>query len=149
MPEYFLMAQGHKFWDETIAFAERCSWRAGPFLAERMKENDFLPWERVCVTCVDEKTAGFCTFTQKDELPEEYGFEPFIGFVFVGEPYRGKRCSEGMIQTIIPYARGLGYKKLYVMSGEAGLYEKFGFAKLGEYRTVYNTTDQLFVRVIG
>ena len=26
------------------------------------------------------------------------------------------------------------------------LYEKYGFVKLGDYRTVYGSTDQLFVR---
>ena len=69
------------------------------------------------------KVAGFCTFAEKDELPEECKFTPFIGFVFVDEPYRGKRLSELMIQSAILYARELGYEKIYIMSGEIGLYE--------------------------
>ena len=39
-----------------------------------------------------------------------------------------------------------GWEKIYLMSGEIGLYEKYGFVKLGDYRTVYGSTDQLFVR---
>ena len=149
MTEIYLMKQGHPYWDATIALAERCSWRAGPFLAKKMKENDFLEWERVCAACVDGEAAGFCTFAEKDELPEGSGFTPFIGFVFVDEAHRGKRLSEQMIQSVLPYARGLGYEKIYIMSGEIGLYEKYEFEKIGDYQTIYGTTDQLFVKLLG
>jgi len=149
MTDIFLMTQGHAYWDKTIHLAERCSWRAGPLLARKMRENDFTSQERVCAVCVDGKAAGFCTFTERDELPEEYGFTPFIGFVFVEESFRGKRLSEAMIQTVIPYAHGLGYEKIYVMSGEIGLYEKYGFQKLGDYQTIYGSTDQLFIKTTG
>lgn len=149
MTEIYLMTQCHRFWEETISLAERCSWRAGPFLAEKMKSNDFTAQERVCAVCADGKAVGFCTFAEKDELPEEYTFTPFIGFVFVDEQYRGKRLSERMICTVIQYASELGYQKIYIMSGEIGLYEKYGFTKLGDYKTIYGTTDQLFVKSIG
>ncbi len=144
MPEIYLMTSEHPCWNETIALAEGCSWRAGPFLARKMRDNDFLDWERVCAARVDGKAAGFCTFAEKDELPEEYAFTPFIGFVFVDEAYRGKRLSEAMIQAVASHARGLGYEKIYIMSGEIGLYEKYGFEKIGDYQTIYGTIDQLF-----
>lgn len=53
-----------------------------------------------------------------------------------------------MIQSIISYAKELGYEKVYIMSGEIGLYEKYGFVKLGDYETIYGSTDQLFVQSI-
>ena len=146
MTEIFLMTPGHPCWDQTIALAENCSWRAGPVLAKKMRDRDFLDWERVCAAFDGGEAAGFCTFAEKDELPEEYAFTPFIGFVFVAEPYRGKRLSERMIQRITQYACELGYEKIHIMSGEIGLYEKFGFKKLGEYRTIYGPVDQLFVK---
>ena len=146
MTELYLMAQGHPYWEETISLAEKCSWRAGPFLAEKMRKNEFQEWERVCAACVDGKIAGFCTLAEKDELPDKYTFTPFIGFVFVEEAYRGNRLSEMMIQNTASYARALGYEKIYIMSGEIGLYEKYGFRKLGDYETIYGTVDQLFVK---
>ena len=79
-----------------------------------MKQNEFQEWERVCVICVDGEVAGFSSFTEKDELSEEYGFAPFIGFVFVDERYREKRLSETMIQSIISYAKELEYEKIYI-----------------------------------
>ena len=148
MIEIYLMTAEHTYWKEIISFAERCSWKAGPFLAKKMQKNEFNEWERVCVVCVNGKVAGFSTFTERDELSEQYDFTPFIGFVFVDERYRGKRLSELMIQSIISYAKELSYEKVYIMSGEIGLYEKYGFVKLGDYETIYGSVDQLFVQPI-
>jgi predicted N-acetyltransferase YhbS len=53
-----------------------------------------------------------------------------------------------MLQKAALYARKLGYEKVYILSGEIGLYEKFGFEKLGDYKTIYGTVDQLFVREV-
>lgn len=148
MTEIHLMTAEHTYWKETISFAERCSWRAGSFLARKMQENEFQEWERVCAVCVNGKVAGFSTFTERDELPEQYDFKPFIGFIFVDEQYRGKRLSEMMIQSIIAYAKEIGYEKVYIMSEEIGLYEKYGFVKLGNYETIYGSVDQMFVKFI-
>lgn len=146
MTEIFLMTQGHPCWEETLDFARNCSWRAGPHLAEKMQKNDFLPWERVIAARVDGQPAGYCTFAAQDELPEDCGFSPFIGFVFVDEHFRGRRLSALMLQKAELYARKLGYEKVYILSGEIGLYEKFGFEKLGDYKTIYGAVDQLFVK---
>lgn len=53
-----------------------------------------------------------------------------------------------MIQRIIAYAKEFDYEKIYVMSGEIGLYEKYGFEKVGDYETIYGSIDQLFVQAI-
>lgn len=81
MIEIHLMTAEHTYWKETISFAENCSWKAGPFLAKKMQENEFNEWERVCAVCVNGEMAGFSTFTERDELSEQYDFTPFIGFV--------------------------------------------------------------------
>lgn len=148
MTEIHLMTAEHAYWKETISLAEKCSWKAGSFLARKMQEKEFQEWERVCVICVNGKVAGFSKFTERDELSEQYDFTPFIGFVFVDEQFRGKRLSEKMIQSILSYAKELDYEKVYIMSGEIGLYEKYGFVKLGDYETVYGSIDQLFVQNI-
>ena len=142
--DILMIQQGHPFWEPTISFARACSWKAGPFLAKRMEENAFQNWERVIVAAENGSVAGYCTFTKKDELTDDYDFTPFIGFVFVDEPYRGKRISERMILQACRYAKELGYSIIHIMSGEQGLYEKYGFEKLGDYPTIYGTTDQLF-----
>ena len=149
MTEIYIITNQHKYWDKTVFFAKNCSWTAGPYLAKEMENNNFKDWERVIVASVDGEIAGFCTLTEKDEMPEQYEFTPFIGFVFVSEEHRGRRLSELMIKSAAKYAMKIGYKKLYLMSGEVGLYEKYGFEKLGVYPTIFGTVDQLFVREIS
>lgn len=143
-----LIQSGHPFWEKTISFARNCSWKAGPILASRMEKNDFLDWERVIIALDHEAVIGYCTLSEKDELPDEYIFSPFVGFVFVDEDHRGKRISEQMIEQAVHYAKELGYQSIYLMSGEKGLYEKYGFSKIGEYETIYGTVDQLFQRTV-
>ena len=128
--DIYEITQEHKYWDATIEFADTCSWKAGKFLATLMKKNKFQSWERVFIACVEEKIVGYCALAEKDELPEQYNFSPFIGFVFVDEKYRGNRISEKLINAAIEYAIKIGYKKVYIMSGEHGLYEKYGFEKV-------------------
>ena len=69
MTEIFMMTRDHEFWEKTAALAERCSWRAGSHLAQKMRDNDFAEWERVFAAVEDGEVAGFCTLTEKDELP--------------------------------------------------------------------------------
>ena len=146
--EISVMTYGHSLWENTIAFAETCSWRAGAFLAGKMRDNEFTDIERVLVAHKGEEIVAFCTFSEKDELPDDSEYTPFIGFVFVDENYRGQRLSEMMINEACKYARGLGYEAVYIMSGEQSLYEKYGFEKIGEFETIYGDVDQLFRRAI-
>ena len=111
-----------------------------------MRENDFAANERVLIAIENDEIAGFCTLTNKDELPPEYDFTPFIGFLFVDEKYRGYRLSSTLIDAACNLAKTQGFTTIHIMSGEVGLYEKKGFEELGDYVTIYGTTDQLFVK---
>ena len=146
--EITVMTFGHPLWEKTIAFAENCSWRAGAFLAKMMRENSFSDIERVLVAHEGDNIAGFCTFSEKDALPEDSTYTPFIGFVFVDENSRGKRVSEKMINEACRYAHDIGFDTMYIVSGEHGLYEKYGFEKIVEMETIYGDVDQLFKRAI-
>ena len=139
-----LIRQGHPLWEQTLSFARNCSWRAGPVLARRMAANGFRDWERVIVAVEHGEIVGFCTLTEKDELPEPCPYSPFIGFVFVDERCRGRRISEKMIDKALRYAKSIGYDTVYLMSGERGLYEKYGFTGIGDFRTIHGATDRLF-----
>lgn len=149
MIEILGMTVGHAYWQKTMQFAETCSWRAGPYLANEMRKGAFHDWERVFAAVINGEIIGFCTLMKYDELPESYGYSPFIGFVFVREEYRGNRLSERMIEAVVEYAGSIGFEKIYLMSGEKGLYEKFGFRKIGDFPTIFNTIDQLFERTVS
>ena len=141
----YAMTNAHEKWEKTAAFAEKCSWKAGKRLSEFMCSNFFKDWERVFAAFEDGEPVGFCTLSEKDELLPEYPYTPLIGFVFVDEAHRGRRISGRMIEKVLEYAKSIGYDKVYVMSGEKGLYEKYGFAYMGDFESIYGGKDQLFV----
>ena len=147
--EIVIMTYEHSFWDKTVAFAETCSWKAGPYLARMMRNRAFRGPDRVIAAIEKDQVVGYCTFAEKDELPEDSGYTPFIGFVFVDEKSRGKRISEKMIAAASDYAKAIGYETIYLMSGEHGLYEKYGFEKIGDFKTIHETTDQLFQKKLS
>lgn len=139
-----MMKEGHPLWERVITFAEKCSWPAGEQLARRMRNNGFADWERVFAATIDDNIVGFAVFSEDGGMPKEYDCKPFIGFVFVDEGHRGKRISERLISQIRGYAKALGYQTLYLKSEHRGLYEKYGFIKIGNFTPVHGPADQLF-----
>ena len=135
----------HPLWDETIIFAENCSWYAGKRLASRMRENDFSGWERVITVSDNGNIVGFCVFEARGFIPKNFDCSPFINFVFVDERYRGQRISEKLIRFALDYAEGLGFKRVYLKSEHHGLYEKYGFVKICSFVPVIGRANQLFV----
>lgn len=142
--QIYVMNKDHFLWEKTISFAEACSWKAGPYLADMMRSGKMTDIERVITACAGDEIIGFCTLSEKDELPDKYHYTPFIGFVFVDEKARGRRVSGKMIDAASEYALNTGYEYVYIISGEAGLYEKYGFEKIGDVDTIYGSVEQLF-----
>ena len=132
------------WWDKTIDFAENCSWYAGQRLADRMRDDDFVDWERVIIAADGESVIGFCVFEEKGNIPDIFDCSPFINYVFVDERYRGQRISERLVRFAIDYAKRLGYKKVYLKSEHHGLYEKYGFKKIADFTPVVGRANQLF-----
>lgn len=136
-----------KLWWELINYANNCDWEAWPILAEKMKENNFLDWERIFLTIDDEKIVWFCTFTKEDWIPD-CNYSPFIWFIFVDENYRWKRVSEKMINAVEEYSKTLNFDKLYIVSDHKWLYEKYWFEKCDKKADELGRTETIFFRDI-
>lgn len=148
MTQVLILSGESPEWEDLIRYAERCPWSAGPYLAREMREGKYSGFERVAALIADGRIAGFCNFTAQDELPPEYGFSPFIGFVYVESACRGHRYSQRMLEAVERYAADCGFKNVYLMSGEKGLYEKYGYTLIGMYPTIFGTRDMLFEKQI-
>ena len=116
-------------WNTDADYAERCPWRAGKDLANRMRSGAFNGWERVFVAISKEQIAGFCAFVEWDCIPD-VSYTPYISYVFVDKDFRGHRLSESMIRQAGNYAHALGFQRLYLVSDHVNLYEKYGFIKI-------------------
>ncbi len=127
-------------------YAHNCYWSAGPHLAKQMRSNGFTQWERVFVAFVDSDIAGYCTFTKTDCIPDA-PYTPYVGFLFVGEQYRGKRLSQKILSSVLQYAKGLDFEEVYLVSDHVNLYEKYGFIKIDEKPAPWdpNTMEAIFM----
>lgn len=130
-------------WNKYAKKISEVSWRAGASLAEKMNNLFFSDWERVIVGISDDDLACFCTVSKEDGLTDST-FTPFIGYVFVGETYRGKRVSQQLLSYAEAYLKELEFQSLYIVSGEIGLYEKYGYKKIKDCVTIHGFTENLF-----
>lgn len=136
-----------EIWNRVMVYAENCSWQpTGKFLSNRMKEKDFKDWERVFVALENSEIAGFCALTKTCSL-SPIAYMPFIGFVFVGESYRGNRISEKLCSFSAQYAKTIGFDKVYLYSDIVGLYEKYGFTKIDEKKAAWGIMQSIYMRI--
>ena len=114
-----------------------------------MRDGRFQDWERVIAAFDGNEPAGFCALTEYDfSDAAEPEIRPFIGFVFVGEEYRGYRLSQRLTETAEECARSLGFREVYLTSGENELYEKYGYSAAGIMITGHGAAETLFRKEI-
>lgn len=139
---------GDDLWRHVIDYAKDCSWSAGIFLAKQMKENGFTDWERVFVATDGLQICGYCTLAKTDCIPD-VEYTPYIGYMFVGEEYRGYRLSERLIKKALEHAKTIEFEKVYLVSDHINLYEKYGFVKVDEKPAPWdlNTMETIFMHL--
>ncbi|WP_221469436.1 GNAT family N-acetyltransferase [Cohnella nanjingensis] len=131
-------------WQDVAEYAESCSWKAGAALAKQMRKRFFSDWERVFAALDGNHITGYCTLAKTDCIPD-ISYTPYIGFMFVGEQYRGNRISEKLILSALAYAKELGFDKVYLVSDHVNLYEKYGFVKIDEKEAPWGVMETIFM----
>lgn len=130
-------------WNALADYAENCSWGAGRTLAEEMRQNHFTGWERVILAEDQGRIAGYCTVSGTDCIPD-VPYTPYIGMLFVGEEYRGKRLSQRMIDDASEYLKELGFSEVYLVSDHENLYEKYGFQVIDEKMAPWGRMQKIY-----
>jgi predicted N-acetyltransferase YhbS len=135
-------------WTKVIDYAENCSWKAGISLANAMKKEHFTEWERVFIAIDDyAEIAGYCTVTKTDCIPD-VPYTPYIGFMFVGEKFRGNRISQKLIIEAMAYAKMLGFEKIYLVSDHENLYEKYGFSVIDKKIAYWGAEEKIYMQLV-
>lgn len=143
-----LLDASNKEWDNVANQISQVSWRAGKFLSEKMHSNYFTDWERVIVGRSSEgKLTSFCVVSKKDGLTDNR-ISPFIAYVFVSEEYHGYRLSEELLNIAVNYLKEQQFKVAFIVSGEIGLYEKYGYKKLKNCTTIHGDIENLFEKYL-
>ena len=134
-----------ELWRKVRNYAEGCSWRAGKKLASAIDHNEFSDWERVIVAVDNENICGYCTVSKTDCIPD-VDYTPYIGFIFVGEEYRGSRLSQLLIEYAIDYIKNIGYNRVYIVSDHENLYEKYGFHVIDQKIAPWGSEEKIYMR---
>lgn len=136
-----------KLWQDVAEYAENCSWQTtGRHFACKMKKNEFKDWERVFAALEHGSVVGFCALTKKSDVLK-IPYTPLIGFVFVGELYRGNKIAEKLCFTAIQYAKEIGFERVYLYSDLVDLYEKMGFIKIHEIEAPWGKTESIYMHM--
>ena len=125
-------------WKKLIDFVKSSSWSESPIITKNCEEYNYLDWERIFAAFENDNIIGHCSLNNVDCVPN-VDYKPYIQSVFVKKNYRGKRVSEIMLNIAIEYAKSLGFKEVYIVSGHINFYEKYGFTIIDEkkeYRDV-------------
>lgn len=135
-------------WNSVKDYAEKCSWRAGKSLADLMTRQAFVDWERVIVAFDQESICGFCTVIKEDCIPDA-AYTPYIGYVFVGEEYRGRRLSEKLIRYAMAYLKSVGFDRVYLVSDHVNLYEKYGFHVIDRKMVPWGAQEKIYMQKLS
>lgn len=134
-----------ELWSRVRNYAESCSWKAGKSLANDMDNNVFKEWERVIVAFDNEKICGYCTVAKTDCIPNVC-YTPYIGYMFVGEEYRGNRLSQKLIQYAMDYLKTVGFDKVHIVSDHENLYEKYGFHVIDRKIAPWSSEEKIYMQ---
>ena len=110
-----------------------------------MEHNAFSDWERVIIAVEHEKICGYCTVSKTDCIPD-VEYTPYIGFLFVGEEYRGNRLSQQLIEYAMEYIKTIGYNKVYIVSDHENVYEKYGFRVIDRKIAPWGAEEKIYIR---
>lgn len=145
--DYRMITSSDELWKIVRNYAESCSWSAGKSLANAMDKQLFTDWERVIVALDQETICGYCTVAKTDCIPN-VPYTPYIGYMFVGEAYRGNRLSQKMILYAMKYLKELGFTKVHIVSDHENLYEKYGFGVIDRKIAPWGSEEKIYVQEI-
>lgn len=146
--DYKTITSSDELWSKVRNYAENCSWKAGKALARVMDSNTFTEWERVIVALNNEKICGYCTVAKTDCIPDVY-YTPYIGYLFVGEEYRGNRLSQKLIRYSADYLKSIGFDKVYIVSDHENLYEKYGFDIVDHKIAPWGAEEKIYMQKLS
>lgn len=114
------------FWLRQI---EAGDWSAAQYLARLLREDAFFremgDGSRLLLLTENGQLLAFCTYARRDCIPVPE-LTPWAGFVYTFPRQRGRRRAGKLLEHVHALAKAEGFPCVYIATGEAGLYEKYG-----------------------
>ena len=133
-----------------LAEIEKSDWRGGAFLYRLLRDGTFFDacgaGARVLLLTQADHLVSFCTYVERDDIPSD--LKPWMGFVYTFPQYRGHRCMQRLCVEVARLARQEHVSKVYISTGEKGLYEKYGCKFIGEMPNQNGVPARIYVKEI-
>lgn len=71
---------------------------------------------------------------------------PYIGYLFVGEEYRGNRLSQKLIRYAMDYLKSIGFDRVHIVSDHENLYEKYGFEIVDRKTAPWGSMEKIYMK---
>ena len=124
--EYFAQPDRDR-WLEEI---KKSDWDAGQLLYWLLRSGAFRPLcgktARVYLLTGGGRLVSFCTLAETDDV-RDTDLGPWIGFVYTFPAHRGRRYAGQLLDHAFRTAVSEGAARVYISTGEMGLYEKYGW----------------------
>jgi GNAT superfamily N-acetyltransferase len=134
---------------ELIEWLNNWDWSVGKLVANRIRNTRFSDSDAIIAAKIDGQYAGLCILEEHDDYAVNRELSPFISAVYVDPKYRGRRISEKLLLCACERAKVLGFRAVYLVSGEQGLYEKYGFEPFAKTLTLSGREEAIYRKIIG
>ena len=123
----FFASDNKEHWLEEI---KKSDWGAGKYLYELLRKGGLKQLcgdsTRVLLLVQGDELISFCTYAEQDDVREP-SLTPWVGFVYTFPQHRGKRHIGKLLEYAYVQAKVEGHRRIYISTGETGLYEKYGY----------------------
>lgn len=138
--------------ESALKQLKNCKWTFSEILVKLLETDSFyqkLGDESRLLLLLDknDNIVSFLTLSEKYIIDDDT-LNPWIGFVYTYEKYRGHRYSGLLIEKACELVKEKGYKKVYIATEHKCFYENFGFNYLENRITIYNTEARIYYRNI-
>ncbi|MBR0144593.1 MAG: GNAT family N-acetyltransferase [Clostridia bacterium] len=140
--------KGSELADELLSFLENCSWaEVKEHMAGLVKNWEFTDWETMFAAKAEGRIIGMASVMKEDYYPLP-GITPWVSSLFVSEEYRGFRVGGKLIDCANEYLRKLGFRKSFIPSNHAGLYERYGYSYVKDITNYGGRDDHLYEKIL-
>ena len=115
-----------EYWISQI---QKSEWDSSNLLCKILKmgafHDTFGSNSKMLLLTDGDELVSYCTYAKEDDIPET-DLEPWMGFVYTFEKYRGHRYVGLLMDEVIRLAGEENYSEFYISTTHIGLYEKYG-----------------------
>ena len=86
---------------------------------------------QIVIALENDDIIGYYSLAEKELIPDNHGYTPWLGTLFIRKKYRNLHYSPILIKDACTRVKDMGYDNLFLLSELIRYYEKFGFKEIG------------------